>query len=74
MNLPTVARSIVSTRACLDRAKESTTIKSVVVLFVAGLLVLGIGQMSFSQLVKHIYTLSDALGDGIAKQYPDKFQ
>ena len=25
-------------------------------------------------MVKHIYTLSDALGDGIAKQFPAKFQ
>jgi hypothetical protein len=25
-------------------------------------------------MVKHIYTLSDALVDGIAKQFPDKFQ
>ncbi len=25
-------------------------------------------------MVKHIYTISDALADGIAKQFPDKVQ
>ncbi len=25
-------------------------------------------------MVKHIYTISDALADGIAKQFPDKLQ
>jgi hypothetical protein len=25
-------------------------------------------------MVKHVYTIGDALADGIAKQFPDKFQ
>jgi len=29
---------------------------------------------SWDPMVKHIYTLSDALADGIAKQFPGKFQ
>jgi hypothetical protein len=29
---------------------------------------------TWDPMVKHIYTISDALADGIAKQFPDKFQ